>query len=266
MKNISIRLDHVSVDVEGKRILSDIDLTFQPKKTTVLLGTSGSGKSILLKIAAGLFPPTEGAVWVNDLNLLTLNEKEESEFRRSSGFVFQDAALWANRSVFQNVEFPLEVHYPHMEQEVRKKKVEAQLERTGYWDSLHYRPSQISTGEQKMVSLARALVTEPELLFLDDPLVSIDSGSAETMMEVIKQLHKRETTLIGSFASAELISLIADDLVVLHKGEVIISGPFREVRNTDDPTAKKILAALFNEAASFDEDILELIDGEDLFS
>jgi ABC-type transporter Mla maintaining outer membrane lipid asymmetry ATPase subunit MlaF len=86
------------------------------------------------------------------------------------------------------------------------------------------------------------------------------------MMELIKQLHRKETTLIGSFASAELISLIADDLVVLHRGKVLIAGPFREVRNTDDPTARTIMTALFNEAASFDEDILELINREDLFS
>ena len=266
MKNISISLDHVSVDVGGKRILSDIDLEFSPHRTTVLLGASGSGKSILLKVAAGLHPPTEGTIWVDGLNLGTLTEAQESEFRRNSGFVFQDAALWANRSVFQNVQFPLEVHYPSMQPKIQREKVETQLRRVGYQDSLDYRPSQISTGEQKMVSLARALVTEPELLFLDDPLVSLDSNSAESMMELIKQLHRKQTTLIGSFASAELISLIADDLVVLHRGKVLIAGPFREVRNTDDPTARTIMTALFNEAASFDEDILELINREDLFS
>ncbi len=266
MERLQIELDNVSLDVGGKRILSEISFTFTPHKTTVLLGVSGSGKSMLLKVAAGLLPPSDGSVKVNSLDMNQLSDKQEKEFRRKSGFVFQDAALWANRSVLQNVQFPLEVHYPEMGDDQQKEKAEKQLERVGYKDSYFYRPSQISTGEQKMVSLARSLVTQPELLFLDNPLVSLDSGSAESMMESIKQLHKHNTTLIGSFASAELISLIADELVVLHKGQLLVSGGFREVRNTDDPVAKNVLASLFNEAASFDEDILELINAEDLFS
>jgi phospholipid/cholesterol/gamma-HCH transport system ATP-binding protein len=266
METLQIELDHVSLDVGGKRILSDISFTFAPRKTTVLLGVSGSGKSMLLKVAAGLLPPSEGVVRVNDLNMNQLSDRQEKEFRRKSGFVFQDAALWANRSVLQNVQFPLEVHYPEMDAGRQKDTAEKQLERVGYQDSYLYRPSQISTGEQKMVSLARSLVTQPELLFLDNPLVSLDSGSAESMMDIIKHLHKSSTTLIGSFASAELISLIADELVVLHKGEILVSGEFREVRNTDDPVAKGVLASLFNEAASFDEDILELINDEEIFS
>lgn len=266
MKNIAISLDHISIDIGGTRILSDISLDFQPGKTTVLLGSSGSGKSMLLKVAAGLLPPTDGKVTANGESLGHFSESREKEFRRNSGFVFQDGALWANRTVYQNVEFPMEVHYPQTDKAARQKKVEEQLQQVGYQDDINYRPSQLSTGEQKMVSLARSLVTEPELLFLDNPFVSLDSGSAEAMMEIIKKLHKQGKTLIGSFASPELISLIADDLVVLHKGEILVSGGFREVRNTGDPKAKVVLASLFKEAASFDEDILELMNDEDLFS
>ncbi|MFO7849015.1 MAG: ATP-binding cassette domain-containing protein [Spirochaetia bacterium] len=266
MKNITIVLEDVSFEAGGKPILSKINLEFSPAGTTALLGNSGSGKSVLLKVAAGLLTPSSGTVWVNGLNMSTLSEAQEKEFRRSSGFVFQDGALWANRSVFDNVQFPLEVHYPLMGTNIRKKKVESQLEKVGFQGDIYLRPGEISTGEQKMVSLARSLVTSPELLFLDNPLVSLDTGSAESMIEIIKDLHKKNTTLIGSFSSAELISLVADELVVLHKGEVLISGDFRTVRDTDNPAAKNVLLSLFKEAASFDQDILELMDENDLFS
>ncbi len=266
MDELTIELNNVALDMGTRRVLSKINHTFTPHKTTVILGSSGSGKSMLLKVAAGLIPPSEGSVTVNGLNLLSISEAQEREFRKQSGFVFQDGALWANRTVLQNVLFPLEVHFFTIKEEERRRIAEEQLQKVGYEDSIEHRPSQISTGEQKMVSLARSLVTQPELLFLDNPLVSLDSGSAEQMVKLIKQLHKNQITLIGSFASAELISLIADELILLHKGEVLVSGPFREVRQTEDPVAKGILAVLFNEAASFDDDILELINDDDLIS
>ncbi|MFP4178971.1 MAG: ATP-binding cassette domain-containing protein [Spirochaetaceae bacterium] len=265
MKNITIVLEDVSFEAGGKTILTNVNLEFSPAKTTALLGNSGSGKSVLLKVAAGILTPSSGTVWINGLNMSTLSEAREKEFRRSSGFVFQDGALWANRSVFENVQFPLEVHYPFMDGQVQRQKVENQLKKVGFQSNLYLRPGDISTGEQKMVSLARSMVTNPELLFLDNPLVNLDTGSAEAMVEIIKDLHRRNTTLIGSFSSAELISLVADELVVLHKGEVLISGEFRSVRDTEDPRAKSVLASLFKEAASFDQDILELMDENDLF-
>ncbi len=259
---LKMSMTNVSVFYGNRPVLDDITLEIPPQKTTVIIGPSGSGKSILLKVMAGLVPPNRGTVKMDDKNLMQLSDKEEIEFRRRSGFVFQDGALWANRSIEQNVRFPLEVHFSDMKNEKREKRVISYLKEVGYQDRLDYRPSQISAGEQKMVSFARALITDPEFLFLDTPLVGIDTSSAQSIQEIIKKLHRQKRTILGSFLDSELISLIADELIIINKGKVIAHGPFSEVTHSNDPVVQKVLEIVLEQAAAYDEDILTLLDEE----
>src|SRR6056297_1814951 len=204
---MELSLNGVSFFYGRRAVVDNASITITPDKTTVIIGPSGSGKSILLKTIAGLLPPHRGTVRLDGKNIFTFSESEEFDFRRRSSFVFQDGALWANRSVLENVRFPLEVHFPKMALEEMEKKVHYYLEKVGYEDNIHYRPSQISSGEQKMVSLARALITEPELLFLDTPLVGIDSNSEETIKQIIKDIRTKGRTIVAGFHDPELISI-----------------------------------------------------------
>ncbi|MDY7027068.1 MAG: ATP-binding cassette domain-containing protein [Spirochaetota bacterium] len=262
MDQMELSMQNVSVFYGPRPVIDDVSLDISPGRTTIVLGSSGSGKSIFLKTIAGLVPPSRGMVMLNGKNIFSLSEKEELEFRRRSSFVFQDAALWANRTVAQNVRFPLEVHYPVMSDQQKQQKVDRYLERVGYQDSIDYRPSQISAGEQKMVSFARALITDPDLLFLDTPLVGIDSTAAGYIEEIIKKLRGDGKTILAGLTDPELISLIADELIIIHKGAVLIHGPFNEVRRSDNPLVQKILSLILDQAAAYDEDILSILDDD----
>jgi len=260
MDQIQLAMEHVSLYYGLRPVLKDVNLTISPHKTTVVLGPSGSGKSMLLKTLAGLFPVNHGAVRLNGGNILSLSEKEEREFRSKCSFVFQDAALWENRSVKQNVHFPLEVHYPDLSYEQRQKKVENCLEQVGYWDSMDYRPSQLSAGERKMVSFARALIINPDFLFLDDPLVGIDSSAAGKIIDIIKRSRHSGKTIVACFSDPELISMIADELIIVNKGSVLIHDTFDAVRRSKDPLIRNILSLVLDQAATYDSDILSLLD------
>ena len=260
MNSVNLSMQNVSVFYGPRPVIDDVSLSITPGRITVALGSSGSGKSMLLKTLAGLVPSNRGTVLLNGKNIFSLSEKEELEFRRKSSFVFQDAALWANRTVSQNVTFPLEVHFPEMPAGERQKKAERYLERVGYQDSLDYRPSQLSAGEQKMVSFARALITDPQFLFLDNPLVGIDSSAAGNIVDIIKRLRTEGRTILASFTDPELISLIADELIIVHKGAVLAQGPFAAVRRSEDPLIQQILALILDQAAAYDEDILSILD------
>src|SRR6056297_3818688 len=253
IKPLNISMEQVSVLFGDRPVLDKVNLQLSPGKTTVVIGASGSGKSILLKVMAGLIPPNRGMIKKDGKNMVLLSEKEEIEFRRRTGFVFQDGALWANRTIEQNVRFPLEVHFPEMSQERMQQRVEDYLHEVGYEDRLDYRPSQISAGEQKMVSFARAMITDPEFLFLDTPLVGIDSSSALAIQEIIKKLNKQGRTMVGGFIDAELISIIADNLIILNKGNIAAHGSFAEVSRSSNPVVQRVLEIVMQHAAAYDE-------------
>ena len=266
IKPLNISMEQVSVLFGDRPVLDKVNLQLSPGKTTLVIRASGSGKSILLKVMAGLIPPSHGVVKWDGKSLFLLSEKEEIDFRRHTGFVFQDGALWDNRTIEQNVRFPLEVHFPRMSKNEMQQRVEDYLHEVGYEDRLDYRPSQISAGEQKMVSFARALITDPEFLFLDTPLVGIDRSSALSIQKIIKKLNKQGRTMVGGFIDAELISIIADKLIILNKGSIAAHGSFAEVRQSSNPVVQRVLEIVMQHAAAYDEDILSLLDNEaDLF-
>jgi ABC-type multidrug transport system ATPase subunit len=259
MESIEIVLDDICQILGERKVLNGVNLRLQPGATTVILGPSGSGKSTLLKTAAAIVPPTSGRLTIGGIELHHLGERGEQEFRRRSSFVFQDAALWANRSVEENIRFPLEVHFPEMEPQRAKERIARYVKMVGYGDRMDYRPSQISSGEQKLVSLARALITEPEILFLDNPLTGLDSNAAEAMTEVIRNLHQAGKTIVGCFSDPLLVSAVADELVILDEGCVTAQGPFREVRDSRDPAVRRIIATILEESNAYREDILTLL-------
>jgi phospholipid/cholesterol/gamma-HCH transport system ATP-binding protein len=260
MMDVLIHLEHISVISENFEILRDITLSFPSGKSTVILGPSGCGKSTLLKAAAGILIPDSGSLLIDGKDFIKMSEKEIKSFRRHNGFVFQDSALWDNRTIYQNLSLPLEYHFPERSADQINSRVVELLDRTGLYSQAYLRPAQISTGERKLVSFLRALSTEPTLLFMDEPTLSVDTKKADFIHESLRDLKLNGCTMIAITHDQSLTSWLADYLVVLEEGRVLESGTFDEVKNSSNPAVRSVLSSILAEAASFDTDILGLLD------
>ena len=239
-----VYLKDITLIKNQRRILSNIDVHFPKGKTSIIIGPSGCGKSTVLKVAAGLIPADFGKILVNDKNLIKMKSQELLEFRKKSSFVFQDAALWANQSVYQNMSLPLRLHFPGLGTKKHDKKIIEMLNLVGYTDSIQLRPAELSNGERKMISLGRALITSPELIYLDNPFALVDPSVAKKMKSLIMDLHKKERTIIANFSSASLIHKIADFLFILKDGELIETGTKEQILNSKNSTTNSIINSL----------------------
>jgi ABC-type transporter Mla maintaining outer membrane lipid asymmetry ATPase subunit MlaF len=190
-----------------------------------------------------------------------MSEKQTKEFRKKNGFVFQDSALWANRSMYQNLELPLKFHFPELSDEKTTVRVNELLERIGLLSQSHLRPANLSFGEQKIVSFARALVVKPSILFMDEPTQSIDIRILKVMNDMIHELKGRQCTMVIVTHDQELTSQIADNLVVIKGGKILEEGPFDTVKNSRNDDVQSVLSSVLSRPASYDTDILGLLDG-----
>jgi len=255
----AISLVDVRFTLGGYEALRGINVAFPQGTSTVIMGPSGCGKSTLLKVAAGLIPPDTGKVLLRGQDIFLLSERGIRELRKSNGFVFQDGALWENKTLFENLALPLEVHFPGLSRTDIAKRVARALERVGLEESAGQRPAALSGGERKIASFLRALVTEPSLVFLDEPTLSIDFSMTEKISHMIHDLKARGTTIIAVTHDPQLTATLADRLVVMDAGNVLVTGEFDEVKRTRDVRARAILSQVLGEIASYDTDLLELL-------
>ncbi|MFH2114895.1 MAG: ATP-binding cassette domain-containing protein [Spirochaetota bacterium] len=224
----AIELSGVRASSGSYEIISGVDIPFHEGKTSVVLGTAGSGKSTLIKTAAGLVVPDEGRVCFRGQDIFGFNRSEEIAFRAASGFVFQDAALWANQTILNNVFMPLRVHKPWMGQSEMAEKARVLLTRLGYAEGMALRPADLSTGEQKLVSIARAIIHEPAVVFMDDPVSNLDEEAADRVYGVIEELRAQGRTLIIGANNSELAYRFADYLGVIKGGRIAIFGTYEQ--------------------------------------
>jgi ABC-type transporter Mla maintaining outer membrane lipid asymmetry ATPase subunit MlaF len=242
-------------------VLERASVTFAKGSSSVIMGPSGCGKSTLLKVAAGICLPDSGEVLLEGKPLQRLSEARLREWRRASGFMFQDAALWANKTIFENLALPLQFHYPELPPAEVHERVRASLRRGGLESSMDLRPAQLSMGENKIASFLRAVILEPDLLFLDEPTTSIDHAAQEKMMVMIREMKQRGCTIISVTHDAHLASMLANDLVVLKQGRVLAAADLSSVRRSRDPEVVEILSQVLSEAAAYDTDLLDLLGG-----
>ena len=255
-----IELQSVTVHSQEHISLDEVSVAFPAKRSTVVMGPSGSGKSMLLKVAAAIIPPDNGRVLMHGKNLQRLSQKDLMEFRRSSGFMFQDAALWENKTIFENLALPIQLHFPHRSKQEIGKRIRELLSSMNLLDSLDLRPAALSEGEQKIVSFLRAIILDPEILFLDEPTTSIDHQLLEKMLQMIKTLNEKGCTIIAVTHDAHLTAMIANHLVVLKDGRVLAAAPTAEIRATRNREVMEILSRVLSEAATYDTDILDLLE------
>ena len=192
------------------RVLTDVSLSLEKGDAISIMGPSGSGKSSLLYIIGALEPPTKGRVTLNDQNPFELSDKELAAFRNKEiGFVFQDHCLLPQCSVLENVLTPTLVSINDNDAITRARSL---LEQVGLGDRLDHKPAELSGGEKQRVSLARALITKPQLLLCDEPTGNLDHQSAEVVASLLLDLHKQQETIL---------------VVVTHSGELAARVPVR---------------------------------------
>jgi len=202
-----LKVENVSKDYPSPRgvlsIVSDVSLTLSRGDAVSIMGPSGSGKSTLLYMMGALEPPSRGTITLNGQNPFQLDEKALAAFRNKEiGFVFQDHCLLPQCSVIENVLTPTLVSANSADSENRARTL---LEQVGLGDRLDHRPAKLSGGEKQRVSLARALITKPQLLLCDEPTGNLDHKSADVVASLLLELHKQqETILVVVTHSAEL--------------------------------------------------------------
>jgi lipoprotein-releasing system ATP-binding protein len=176
------------------RVLSDVSLSLEKGAAISIMGPSGSGKSSLLYIIGALEPPTHGRITLNGQNPFELNDKQLAAFRNKQiGFVFQDHCLLPQCSVLENVLTPTLVSTDGADATTRAREL---LEQVGLGDRLDHKPGELSGGEKQRVSLARALITKPQLLLCDEPTGNLDHKSAEVVASLLLELHKLQQTIL----------------------------------------------------------------------
>ncbi len=218
----------------SQKVLDGISLTVKRGETLAVLGRSGTGKSVLLRLIIGLEKPDSGSVRIHGQDISGLALDQLGEVRKKVGFLFQHAALYDSLTVEQNVAFPLEHHKKEMSKSEKGDRVKLLLAEVGMENDLAKMPSDISGGMQKRVGLARALVLEPDILLLDEPTAGLDPISSAEINDLVLRLQQ-EHDMASVVVTHDLHSAktIADRLALLNEGNVVIEGSFEELQESD---------------------------------
>jgi phospholipid/cholesterol/gamma-HCH transport system ATP-binding protein len=225
-----------------QRVLNGITLSVKCGETLAVLGRSGTGKSVLLRLIIALEKPDTGSVRIHGRDIADLVLDELSGIRMRMGFLFQHAALYDSLTVEQNVAFPLEHHRRQMSKSEKRDRVQELLAEVGLEDAMAKMPSDISGGMQKRVGLARALALEPDILLLDEPTAGLDPISSAEIDDLVLKLQ-REHHMASIVVTHDLHSAktIADRLALLNEGNVVIDGSFEELQKSDIEFVREFL-------------------------
>ena len=225
-----------------QKVLNGLSLDVNRGETLAILGRSGTGKSVSLRIIIGLEKPDSGSVRIHGQEITGLSLDELGEIRKKMGFLFQHAALYDSLTVEQNVAFPLLHHKPEMSGNERSERARQLLTEVGLDGQYDKMPSDISGGMQKRAGLARALALEPDILLLDEPTAGLDPISSGEINELVLKLqqehHMASIVVTHDLHSAKTIS---NRLALLDKGNVVIEGSFEELQGSDIEFVKEFL-------------------------
>lgn len=242
-----IELRNVSKRFGALQVLDGVNLSLRRGETTVVIGESGTGKSVLLKHIIGLLRPDSGEIWFDAQRVDTLNEQELVPVRRRMGFLFQMAALFDSMTVGENIAFPLVELSQHSAAQVEEIVAE-KMQMVGLSGLQDRTPGQISGGQKKRVALARAIALDPEVVFYDEPTTGLDPVRADVINEMILKL-KRELHVTGIVVTHDMVSAfkVADRIVMLSNGKIIADAAPDWFKSCDDARVRRFVDGRANE-------------------
>lgn len=224
-----------------QKVIDDVTMTIPGGKTTVVLGPSGTGKSVLLKLIVGLIHPDAGQILLDGKDLTTMTREQIFEQRRRFGMLFQDGALFDSMPVDENIAFPLRRHTKKSEEEIQAIVAE-RLRVVGLAKAGHKYPAELSGGMRKRVGLARAIALDPEVVFFDEPSSGLDPVTASAIDDLILEMQraKPRTFLVISHDLASTLK-IADHIGMLFRGKLVQFGTKEEVIGSRNETVRQFL-------------------------
>jgi phospholipid/cholesterol/gamma-HCH transport system ATP-binding protein len=233
-KEVVIDIKNLKKTLGDNEVLKDVNLSVYRGETLIILGKSGSGKSVTLKCIVGLMMPDSGIVKVLKNNIPDLDIDELQELRGKVGFIFQSGALYDSMSVRENLEFPLVRHEKLSSEEIESRIVEA-LTDVGLEESIDKMPSELSGGMRKRIGLARTLILKPEIMLYDEPTTGLDPATSKEISNLIRKMQdKFKVTSVIVTHDMECARLTANRIVVLKDGVFAAEGSFDELNKSDD--------------------------------
>jgi phospholipid/cholesterol/gamma-HCH transport system ATP-binding protein len=258
-----IEVRHLRKTFGGRTVLEDVNFAVERGTVCVVMGGSGSGKSTILRHLIGAHKPDSGEIYLDGEDIAHLSERELQRVRRKIGMLFQGGALLNSLTVGENVALPIR-HHTDLPEETIDIMVKMKLELVGLRDAEHLKPSQISGGMQKRVSLARAIALDPKIVFYDEPSAGLDpimSGVIDKLMiDLTKKMGITSLVVTHDMTSA---FRIADQMIMLHRGRIVASGTPEEIQLAADPLVHQFVTGapdgpipLYMSQKDYREDIL----------
>ena len=236
-----IKIENLHKSFGDKHVLRGVDLEVEKGESMVVIGGSGSGKSVLIKHIIGLLRPDRGHIFVDGVDVTLLKEKELYEMRKKFGMLFQGAALFDSLTVWENVAFAL-LRHARMPAEEARRIASEKLRLVGLAGVEDLMPSELSGGMRKRVGLARAIAHGPEIILYDEPTTGLDPIMADAINDLIIELRERlHVTSVSITHDMKSAYKIADRIAMLYEGKIIGVGTPEEIKNTSTPVIKQVI-------------------------
>jgi phospholipid/cholesterol/gamma-HCH transport system ATP-binding protein len=238
-----IEIHNLRKSFGNQEVLTNVSLDLFEGENLVVVGKSGTGKSVLIKCIVGLLNSDGGTIDVFQKKVNELNRKDFSELRQKIGFLFQSGALYDSMTVRQNLEFPLRRIRKNLTEAQISEKVNEVLENVGLTGELNKMPSQLSGGMRKRISLARSIIVDPKIMLYDEPTTGLDpvtSGEISSLINIVQEKYKTSSIIITHDISCALIT--ADRIIMLKDGQVYKEGKTKDFENSDDPVIRSFFS------------------------
>jgi len=234
MENHVATIKNLKKSFGSNIVLNDIHLFLNKGENLVVLGKSGSGKSVLIKCMAGLLKPDKGDIEILNEKILTLNKIDLNILRKKIGFLFQSGALYDSMSVRENLEFPLRAEKNISKDEIKERVLES-LKNVGLEDAIDKLPAELSGGMRKRVGLARTLMLKPEIIFYDEPTTGLDPITAREISQLILSIQKKyNTASIIITHDIECTELTSNRIIILKDGMIAAEGIYSDLSKSND--------------------------------
>ncbi|MCI0412907.1 ATP-binding cassette domain-containing protein [bacterium] len=240
-KEVCIKIEKLCKSFNHEQVLNGVNLRVRESETVAVLGRSGTGKSVLLKLMIGLMKPDSGSIRIKNQEMTALPLEKLNEARKRIGFLFQYAALYDSLTVEGNVEFPLLWH-SKLSKEERREKTHQLLSRVGMEDAAKKMPGELSGGMKKRVALARSLALDPSIMLLDEPTAGLDPVTAAEIHELFSGLRgERKVSTVVVTHDMYTVQAISDRVVMLHEGRIVFEGAPERLEESSDPQVSEFM-------------------------